>query len=439
MELSKFFKSIQIEDDVYAVFNTLMMKILYVNKSELENIINLNYSNFKIMKEYGIYVDDSSQDKKGLDFMQTSQKYQSKKVAVLYFILSTSCNLKCKYCFVENNEFNNHCEVNMSREVALEAANKYIKYIKENINDIYEPQIIFYGGEPFVNFEVMKDVVDCINESGLHINLSLVTNGTLLDDERIKFLKDNNFHIGISIDGPKDINDANRIYRKGEKSVYDTVIKTVNKIEAAEIPYCFSITISKTLLKNKDRYFNWIKGLQTKEIFYNLYHYGYAEDSSDWEAFYTEMCQFLIESYETLNPLGIKDGRLARKIDSFTDNLFKFADCATIGANQLTIKPNGNVVICHGYCKTDKNILGNIFDFSIEELIQNPNCEIWANLSPICRDECLNCEALYICGGGCAVEAETLFGGIKELDKCYCIHSKTSLNWLLKKLYLSSQ
>ena len=101
MKLSKFFKSVEIEDDVYAIFNTLMMKILYVSKLELENIINLNYDNFKIMKEYGIYVDDdSSQDKKGLELMQNSQKYQSKKVAVLYFILSTSCNLKCKYCFV---------------------------------------------------------------------------------------------------------------------------------------------------------------------------------------------------------------------------------------------------------------------------------------------------------------------------------------------------
>ena len=62
----------------------------------------------------------------------------------------------------------------------------------------------------------------------------------------------------------------------------------------------------------------------------------------------------LIESYELLNPLDIRDGRLARKIDSFTDNNFKFADCATVGANQLTVKPNGDVTVCHGYCKTDK-------------------------------------------------------------------------------------
>lgn len=436
LNLSKFFKSIQIEENVYAVFNSLLMKVLYVDTIELNDIINLKHNNTTLLKEYGIYTTDSFKDDTALKLIKQVQKDESKKVCVLYFILSTGCNLKCKYCFVENNEFNNHCEINMSKDIAIEAANKYIEYLK--CNDIYEPQVIFYGGEPFVNYPVMKDVVSCFKNSGLKINLSLVTNGTLLDDEKIKFLKENNFHIGISIDGPKNINDENRIYRETNNSVYDTVIETIDKVEKAEIPYCLSITISKTLVENKDVYFDWIKTLTTKEIFYNLYHYGYGEDSSDWENFYEDMCQFIIESYEILTPLGIKDGRLERKIDSFLNSNFKFADCATIGANQLTIKPNGDVAICHGYCKTDKNTLGNIKDYSIFDLINNNKSDVWMNLSPICRKECIDCEALYICGGGCAVQAENLFGGIEQIDKCYCIHSKDSLKWLLKKLYISS-
>ena len=437
MQLSRFFKFMEIEKNIYAVFNILLMNVLFVNKEELDSIINLQYKPTDLLKEYGIYIDNDTYDTDALSFIRNVQKDQSKKVAVMYFILSTGCNLRCKYCFVENNEFNNHSEINMSKEIGIEAANKFIEYIKEN--HIFEPQVIFYGGEPFVNYSVMKDVVKCFKDSNLKINLSLVTNGTLLDDEKISFLKENDFHIGISIDGPKEINDANRIYREPNLSVYDTVIETVKKVSDAGVPYCFSITISKALIENKKQYFDWIKSLKTPEIFYNLYHYGYGEDSSDCEKFYEDMCQFLIKSYELLNPLNIKDGRLARKIESFTDNIFKFADCATIGANQITVKPNGDITVCHGYCKTDKNILGNIKDYSIQELIDNPKTDIWANLAPICRDECLNCEALYICGGGCAVQSETLFGGIEKMDKCYCIHSKDSLKWLLKKLYISSK
>ena len=358
MKLSDFFKYQEIDTDVYAVFNTLLMKVLYVNREELDDIISLKYSDVNLLKECGIYVDNSSKDSSALKFLKSLYDKNSKKVCILYFILSTGCNLKCKYCFVENNEFNNHCEINMSKDIALNAAKKFVQYLEHN--QIYEPQVIFYGGEPFVNYDTMKDLVAYFKSSGIKINLSLVTNGTLLDDEKINFLKENNISIGISIDGPKNINDENRIYRKSNNSVYDTVIKTVNKIEQVGIPYCFSITISKTLIENKNAYFDWIKTLKTREIFYNLYHYGYGEDSSNWETFYEDMCQFLIESYELLNPLGIKDGRLSRKIDSFMNNNFKFADCATIGANQLTIKPNGDVTICHGYCKTNKNILGNI-------------------------------------------------------------------------------
>ncbi len=433
MKLSKFFNFIEIEDDVFAIFNTLMMKILFVNHKELLDIIHLNVDS-KVLTKYGIYVRDSIQDENALKFIKDNYISNNKKVSLMYFILSTGCNLACKYCFIENNTNNNHAEINMSKNTAILALEKYIKYLNDN-PDIENPQIIFYGGEPFINYEVMKEVVNYAKQKNSKILFSLVTNATLINDEIVEFLKSNNIDIGISIDGPKSINDTNRIFRNSNESVYDNVIKSIEKLRNNNLNFGLSITISKDLLDNKDEFFSWVKQLNVPSIFYNLYHFSESEKNADWKSFYKEMNKFIFDSFDTLENLGISDGRIARKIDSILNKEFKFSDCASLGANQLTLKPNGEVTLCHGYCKTSKNVLGNIYNNSIEELIQNPNTEVWTKLSPICREECLNCEAMYLCGGGCAVQAENLFGDISEIDKCFCVHSKESLKWILYKIY----
>lgn len=437
MKLSNFFNFIEIKDDVFAIFNTLVMDILFVNRQELLDIIRLN-GNSELLIKSGIYIRENSQDEEALKLVKNIYNNNNKKVGLMYFILSTGCNLACKYCFIENNSNNNHSELNMSNDTAILALKKYISYLKDT-PDIEKPQIIFYGGEPFVNYEVMKSVVNYAKSQNSDIAFSLVTNATLITDEIIDFLKFNNINVGISIDGPKDINDANRIFRNSSNSVYDCVMKTIEKLKSKEIDYGLSITISQTLLDNKDIFFDWIKKLDVPGIFYNLYHFSESEKNLDWQTFYKEMDNFIFDSFDSLEKIGISDGRIARKIDSILNKEFKFSDCASLGANQLTLKPNGDITLCHGYCKTSKNILGNIYNSSINELINNSNTNLWTKLPPICREECLKCEALHLCGGGCAVQSENLFGDITEIDRCFCIHSKDSLKWLLSKMYNLTQ
>lgn len=433
MKLSNFFNFIEVKDNVFAIFNTLLMEILFVNRQEFLDVLHLNGDVDTLIK-CGIYVRDDERDNMALELVKSRYISNSKKVGLMYFILSTGCNLACKYCFIENNISNNHSEINMSNDLAILALDKYINYLNDN-PDIEEPQIIFYGGEPFVNYSVMKNLVNYAKSKNSNIVFSLVTNATLIDDDIIDFLKANNISVGISIDGPKKINDANRIFRNSDESVYEQVISTIEKFKFNNLNYGLSITISKDLLENKQEYFDWIKKLNTPNIFYNLYHFSETEKNVDWESFYKEMDSFIFDSFDLLHPLGISDGRIARKIDSIFNKEFKFSDCASIGANQLTLKPNGDITLCHGYCKTSKNILGNIKKNSIEELIQTSNADLWTKLPPISRKECLKCEALYLCGGGCAVQAENLFDSITSIDKCFCIHSKDSLKWIVNKIY----
>jgi len=310
LKLSRFFNFIEIEDDVFAIFNTLMMEILFVNRQELLKIIQLD-GEAEFLIKYGIYIREDAQDEKALNLIRNNYISNNKKVGLMYFILSTGCNLACKYCFIEKNNCNNHSEINMTKDTAIIALEKYIKYLKEN-PDINDPQIIFYGGEPFVNYEVMKEVVNYAKSKNSNIRFSLVTNGTLITDDIIEFLKTNNISIGISIDGPKEINDSNRIFKNSNTSVYDSVIEVIKKCKKNNLNYGLSITISKDLLDNKNKFFGWIKNLNVSSIFYNLYHFSESEKDIDWKSFYHKMNKFLFESYDSLEIMGISDGRIAR-------------------------------------------------------------------------------------------------------------------------------
>lgn len=429
MKLSRFFHHLKLENDLYAIYNSLIMEIIYLNKEKYNNVISFNVTieEKNKLKELGIYVQDEKQDEKALEIVKKRYSEVTGRINIMYFILSSACNLGCKYCFIENCQFNNKKEINMSEKTALTALNKYTSYLKENK---LRGSVIFYGGEPLVNWKVIKKVLNQALMLESPIDFSMVTNATLLDKEKIEFLSKHNVEIGISIDGPKSLNDKNRIYRNSDKSVYDEVIKKFPLLDISKSKYGLSITVSEDLLDKQDEVLNWLKKLGIKSIFYNLYHY--TSYDYNWESYYKKACKFLIKSYETLTQDGIYDGRMIRKIDSFYDNEFKFSDCGAIGANQLAIKPNGDICICHGYLKTDKYVIGNIDVNSLEEIMNSEEISFWKKRNTLENKKCLKCNSLFICGGGCAIQAEALFGNRKCLDKPFCIHTKSTLKWLLK-------
>lgn len=433
MKLSKFFQEIELNDNIFAIFNSLMMDILYVDKDFLNLIKEFKVSDKekKDLLNKGIYIKNDKQDNDALDIVKKRFDFFKGKVNIMYLILTSACNLACKYCFVEKCTFNNKIEINMSLDTALQAIKKYGNYVLDN--NIMDANLIFYGGEPLVNWKVMCAVIDYVKNEKLPIKLSMVTNATLLTVDKIEYLSKNDVEVGISIDGPKDLNDMNRVYRSSDESVYDKVISKFPMLEIKKCKYGLSITVSKEFLKYKKEVIEWLKKINVKSVFYNLYHYTSYE--SDWKKYYEEASEFLLYSYNELIKNEINDGRIIRKIESFFENEFKFSDCGAIGGNQIVIKPNGNVCVCHGYFKTDKYEIGNISKNSINELISTKEFDFWKNRCTLNNPKCLNCEALFICGGGCAIQAEALFGDRNHIDEPFCIHSKKTLKWILQKCY----
>ncbi len=432
MTLSKYFKAVKIKEDVYAVYNSLVMNVVYVDKKKLDDIISFSVDGDekKSLKNIGIYVKDSRVDNRALEQIKNRYKKVSGKLQIMYLIMSSSCNLACKYCFVENCQFNNKKEVNMSKDTALLALKKYDTYLRENN---IKGSVIFYGGEPLVNWNTIKEVLLKAEELNSPINFSMVTNATLLNLDKIKFLAKHKVEVGISIDGPKELNDKNRVYRVSGKSVYDEVMKKFPMLKMEKCKFGLSITVSNDFLDHQDEVLSWLKKLNVKSIFYNLYHYTSYDDK--WEEYYKRASSFLIKSYECLSSKNIYDGRLIRKIDSMLNEEFKFSDCGAIGGNQITVKPNGDLCVCHGYLKTDKYVIGNIKETSIKDVLNSDEMKFWKERNTLNNKKCLDCEALFICGGGCAIQAESLFMSRNQIDKPFCIHTKESLRWILIKGY----
>ncbi|MDW5300621.1 MAG: 4Fe-4S cluster-binding domain-containing protein, partial [Sedimentibacter sp.] len=148
-----------------------------------------------------------------------SSKNINTNVKAICLNVSHDCNLRCEYCFASEGDYNSGREL-MSKEVALKA----VDYLVANSAGRKNIEIDFFGGEPLMNFDVVKEVVrygrKIEKETNKHFYFTTTTNGTLLNEERIDFINENMDNIVISIDGRKEVHDIIRHDCNGKGS-YD--------------------------------------------------------------------------------------------------------------------------------------------------------------------------------------------------------------------------
>lgn len=433
MKLSNFFQCIEMDEQYVAVFNSILMQIVFVEKNKLENIktFNLNDEETKVMFENGIY-EASSVMEEIYDNLKNEIKTQAKIPTIMYLNVSTFCNLACKYCFIESNPHSNQKYNKMDFDVAKIAVDKFLYEIEKNHTK--KSQIIFYGGEPLTNWNVVKKVIEYVdNKVDLDVTMTIITNGTLLTSEIIQFLMNKHVGIGISLDGPKFINDKNRIFRFGNESVYDKAMDSIRLLNSMGSNYCVSATVTPEVVEHEEDVLKWLIDNDIKTVFWNIYHY--SSKSTDWEQHYNKMSDFILKAYHILRKNNINEEKVQEQIELFFNQVFKFHSCGAVGLNQLTIKPNGDVCICQGDSRMQDSIVGNIIENEIEEIFSNSKNDIWMNMYTVDNEKCKYCPAISICGGGCPLQAEALFGKRTALDDASCIYYKKSLEWLIKQCF----
>lgn len=435
--ISKYAKKVLIKKNIYAVFNSFIMDVLFMEKDKVEDLFNSKYDAFseeelKLLHKCGIIIKSKEVDNQIIqEVHKTFKNYFENKVSLMYIIPTNTCNLACKYCFIGKLK-------DKQEQMTFDVAKKAVDMFHAHLKNIDTPgTIIFYGGEPLINYNLIKEIVDYSNQSKYKFNFSMVSNGLLLNEEKVKFIKENNISIGISIDGPKSITDANRVYKDNKTGIYDDLVKKIDLLKKAKVDFSLSITLTPAILKEQDIFLDWLINLDIKSLSYNLLHYTYK--TNEWKRYYKDAVKFLYKSNNLLFNKGFDEDRINRKYKSFFNREFKYSDCAAVGANQITVCPNGDLEICHGYWNSKNHSLGNIKDINkIEDLFTKEGYNEWKEYKSINKRKCLNCPAIYICGGGCAMQAKDLFDSHKSVDKAFCIYSKGMLKYILKEVYNDS-
>lgn len=223
--------------------------LLDMNEMKFYKIPKEFYSKLDLMDEKQL--DEFAQQIFSKDNTNTSMKIQEQdqsKCERLILNLSEYCNLACRYCYAEEGSYGQNKKTNvMSLETVKEVIKRTYELYPKGITTIQ-----FFGGEPLLNKSVMKEAVKWINEYASKLSIdkplyTMVTNGTLIEDEDIMFFNDYFASITISLDGNKEVNDYNRVFKNNKGSVYETV---KNKIERMnQIGRKFSLAFEGTINK----------------------------------------------------------------------------------------------------------------------------------------------------------------------------------------------
>lgn len=157
------------------------------------------------------------------------EHYASNRVGQLTLQVTQQCNLRCSYCAYSGVYEGNR--VHSNKRMDFSTAKKAIDYFVKNSKEKNEIHLSFYGGEPLLEFDLIKQCIAYIKliVQGKKITFGMTTNGTLLTDEVVTFLKENNINITISLDGSKDEHDINRKFKSGEGS-FDVIMTNVKRI-----------------------------------------------------------------------------------------------------------------------------------------------------------------------------------------------------------------
>ncbi len=326
-------------------------------------------------------------------------------ISILVKPASGNCQLACDYCFyldeVKRRVLGNFDLMSIS--VLENMIKKVFSIAKHSVN------IAFQGGEPLLAgldfFENYIELIDKYNVRNLPVNHALQTNGILLDAEYANFFKKHDFLLGVSLDGPKNIHDAYRIY-PNKKSSFDQVMKGINFLREADVPFNIltvvtnklsdNVSEADTFFKKEDfKYHQYIPCIQPQkvnlgqELFLDADHYG----------------KFLCESFD----LWYKDfmaGLVSynRHFDNWLGMLLGIMpeQCGMSGHcnPQLVIESNGNAYPCDFYC-SDKYCLGSILNKSLSDLVSSEIAKNFLRESLKIEPQCQQCKWSSICRGGC--------------------------------------
>lgn len=329
--------------------------------------------------------------------------------------IAHDCNLRCKYCFADTGSFH-HDRSMMSAEVGKKA----IDFVIQNSGKRKNIEIDYFGGEPLMNFGVVKEITEYAKEQGAkhgkNFRFTITTNGLLLDEAKKAYINENMSNIVLSIDGTKEVNDRVRVRVDGSGS-YDSIVPKFQDIAQS---------------RGQDNYY--VRGTFTaynldfaKDVLH-LADLGFEQTSVEpvvapYEEPYALREEHLPKIYEEYEKLA--EEYVARRKNGKPFNFFHFmidlsqgpcvikrmSGCGS-GHEYVAVTPDGDIYPCHQFVGNEDFKMGSVLDGSFDDTIK----ATFQSSNVYTKDACKDCFAKFYCSGGCPANA---YNFNKDINKPY--------------------
>ena len=347
------------------------------------------------------------------------KKKTSGVIKALCLHIAHTCNLNCSYCFASQGKYHGERAV-MSFEVGKRA----LDFLVENSGSRRNLEVDFFGGEPLMNFDVVKQLVayarSIEKEKDKNFRFTLTTNGVLIDDDVIDFANKEMSNVVLSLDGRKEIHDRFRVDYLGNGS-WEKIVPKFQKLVKARGGKNYYMRGTFTHA-NPDF-------LEDIKVMLDL---GFNElsmepvvcASGDPSELNVKDIEIVKEQYEKLAELMLEKDEQSKPFTFYHymidltggPCIYKRISGCGSGTEYMAVTPWGDLYPCHQFVGDDKFKLGDIFNGVNNLDIQNEflSCNVYA------RKECKDCWAKLYCSGGCAANAYHATGSIKGIYKNGC-------------------
>ena len=340
-------------------------------------------------------------------------------VKALCLHVAHTCNLNCSYCFASQGKYHGERAL-----MSLEVGKRAIDFLIENSGTRHNLEVDFFGGEPLMNWEVVKQIVayarSVEKQHNKNFRFTLTTNGMLINDEVIEFANREMSNVVLSLDGRREVHDATRVDYAGHGS-YDRIVPKFQKLVAARGGKGYYMRGTFTH-RNPDF---------TKDVLH-MADLGFTELSmepvvaapDDPMALTPADIEIVKQQYELLATEMLRRERAGKPITFYHymidltagPCIYKRISGCGSGTEYMAVTPWGDLYPCHQFVGEEAYRLGNIWDGVTNRELR----EEFLACNAYARPECADCWAKLYCSGGCAANAYHASGSIRGVYKPGC-------------------
>ena len=344
-------------------------------------------------------------------------------VKALCLHIAHDCNLACQYCFAEEGEYHGRRAL-----MSFEVGKKALDFLIANSGNRRNLEVDFFGGEPLMNWEVVKQLVEYgrskEKEYNKNFRFTMTTNGVLLNDEIMEYCNREMSNVVLSLDGRKEVNDKMRPFRGGKGS-YDLIVPKFRKFAEMRGDRDYyvrgtftrhNLDFSKDVMEFADLGF---RSMSIEPVV--------AAPEEEYAIREEDLPQ-IMEEYDRLAEEYLKRKKEGRGFNFFHFNIDlnqgpcvakRLSGCGS-GTEYLAVTPWGDLYPCHQFVGQEEFLLGNVDTGVTNERIRDEFklCNVYA------EDKCRDCFARFYCSGGCAANSYNFHGSITDAYDIGCAMQK---------------